>query len=358
MSVESIWVYHNRYYVGVYNYDSYLKQPASVTVTADWSISPAGPLCPLNCSGRGTCNTTGSCECDQGAAGEACQSDLQPLPLGGSVTGTLAPGRWVFYDIFLESATGQRYALCAMVCCQRGHNTQQQNRRPVWDDGLLVTFHTTGGHPLVVAAHNRLPSLGSRDIYFTWHKLWTGEQRFYVKPHELQPGRWMLGIFNMDYYERTSFDYYLSVDTANITGRVLSPFASVGFGVTASLFLFAMFSVFRRILWERHVARYGPVVGTRQQQQRTHHCPTLLHAGWPWKTGACCRLASSQEPHSPPRGSHNTSSTPSPRAHSRQRMCQTAQRHREGTMRGGHLSVCALHQGYDRWFICLVYYHL
>lgn len=92
----------------MYNYDSYLKQPASVSLTADWSMLPAGPLCPLNCSGRGMCNANGSCECNQGAVGDACQSDLQPLPLGGSVSGTLPPGRWVFYDIFLESANGQR----------------------------------------------------------------------------------------------------------------------------------------------------------------------------------------------------------------------------------------------------------
>lgn len=245
--------------MGVYNYDSYLKQPASVTLTADWSLPPAGPLCPLNCSGRGTCNATGTCECDDGAVGDACQSDLQPLPLGGSVSGTLTPGRWVFYDIFLEAANGQRCAWCCDFYVCGGALTTTLIHRPVWDDGLLVTFHTTGGHPIVVAAHNRLPSVGSRDILFTWRKLWTGEQRFYVKPHELQPGRWLLGIFNMDYYERTPFDYYLSVDTANITGRVLSPFASVGFGVTASLFLFAMFSVFRRILWERHVARLVPL---------------------------------------------------------------------------------------------------
>ncbi len=129
------------------------------------------------------------------------------------------------------------------------------NSSPLWDDGLLVTFHTTGGHPIVVAALNRLPTLVSRDILFSWRKLWTGEQRFFVKGRELQAGRWMLGVFNMDYYEHTGFEYYISVDTANLTGKILSPFASVGFGVTASLFLFAMFSVFRRILWERHMAR-------------------------------------------------------------------------------------------------------
>lgn len=189
--------------------------------------------------------------------------------------------------------------------------------RPVWDDGLLVTFHTTGGHPIAVAARNRLPSLGSRDILFTWRKLWTGEQRFYVKPHELQPGRWLLGIFDMDYYERTSFDYYLSVDTANITGRVLSPFASVGFGVTASLFLFAMFSVFRRILWERHVARcvfcircfcrcvYAPLPNTSSTQHghgKRRRAASRLFARRPTATGGCTSAHHQRLPLAPLQG--------------------------------------------------------
>ncbi len=123
---------YHRYYVGVFNYDSYLKEPAQFTLMAEWTLPPTPPPCPLDCSGRGVCNATGMCACDQGAVGDACQFDMQPLVLGGSVSGTLAPGRWVFFDVPLDAGKNERYVygvcdmrgclmlwgyLCVYICC-------------------------------------------------------------------------------------------------------------------------------------------------------------------------------------------------------------------------------------------------
>lgn len=55
------------YYVGVWNMEGReVRQPCNYTLKLTVE-PPGGPLCPLDCSARGSCNaTTGQCTCDAG----------------------------------------------------------------------------------------------------------------------------------------------------------------------------------------------------------------------------------------------------------------------------------------------------
>ena len=55
-----------RYYVGVFNNDLYLQEPAQVEVTARWAAKGAAPLCPWDCTGQGKCLPDSTCRCNPG----------------------------------------------------------------------------------------------------------------------------------------------------------------------------------------------------------------------------------------------------------------------------------------------------
>ena len=61
----------DRYYVGVFNNDLYLQEPAEVQVTARWADKSAQPLCPWNCTYHGQCLPNSACRCNPGAVERA-----------------------------------------------------------------------------------------------------------------------------------------------------------------------------------------------------------------------------------------------------------------------------------------------
>jgi len=81
------------YYIGVFGfreciYELWVNQNAN---------------CPLNCSGHGTCNTNGVCDCSEGWTGDVCNTPLIYLNSGNSAEGYTTLTTWVYYQFSANS---------------------------------------------------------------------------------------------------------------------------------------------------------------------------------------------------------------------------------------------------------------
>mmetsp|Transcript_12582 Transcript_12582/g.37821 ORF Transcript_12582/g.37821 Transcript_12582/m.37821 type:complete len:987 (+) Transcript_12582:235-3195(+) len=221
-------------YISVFDNDVYIQESAHVSLRARYT-KPGDPdpepLCAGNCTYNGVCVQPGTCKCFQGFSGAECQGRLGDLALGGEVTGSLAPGNWAYYQLFL------------------------QDNGPWKKEGLEVQFMASGGHPVLLAQRSGYPTLLHNDFLFrSRDDVSAGEQLFKIGAKDLSAGVYILAVFNMDYFSHSSFDYKLQVARAPGRKFALTPYFSIVIGVTVAVLLCIFLSFLKRFLRTRRRA--------------------------------------------------------------------------------------------------------
>ena len=243
-----------RFYVAVYNADTFLRQAATFTLTARTSlpsmpgVDSGTPLCPAQCNGRGACIgpdrvgvvPIGTCRCEVGYAGEFCEGTRVATTLGQTETGALAPGEWAYVVVDLTDAVASA--------------------------GVLIHFEWNGlGHPgLLFKAGNceggadsgGCPSLLDGDAVALSTTQHVATRKSYrISPDQLNGGggKYTVGLYNFNYYKDDVLEYAIRIemDDSNAYVMVSPGFMTVVLVIIMSMFLCMLLSVCRRFMMRR-----------------------------------------------------------------------------------------------------------
>jgi len=246
------------YYVAVFNNDIYLRETATYRIRVQVSPSRAeSPLCPLNCSyPQGVCQdipdgislTTSDfqCKCAEGYAGSMCEGRLESLGINKRMSGVLWPGQWIFFELDLNGASNSALS-----------------------SGLFIHLSKNGGYPVLVSKKDTIPSLLDNEFIFNMEYDVTVEERFKLDPSDLSPGKFYLGIFNMDYYVHSKSEFQILVYLATDEQPVINLTMLIVIGLFCLVVLCIFMSICRRMMFNTAAnqldLRHG-VDGTEMQQ--------------------------------------------------------------------------------------------
>ena len=117
--------------------------------SATYNLTASAIACPLNCSGVGACSANGSCACQPGWIGNACESPLFDLGSGGGVlTAELLPGSWLYVLVTFPDSSG-------------GGGSAWSVSGPSGTPRVDVTLQHSGASPVLLLRAGEPPSLTS-----------------------------------------------------------------------------------------------------------------------------------------------------------------------------------------------------
>jgi len=79
------------------------KSPAHPLMSQSLIKSCLKVECPNNCSGVGSCGSTGSCSCPDGFHGLDCSLYMKDMENGNNYSGTISPNSWIYYKFNISA---------------------------------------------------------------------------------------------------------------------------------------------------------------------------------------------------------------------------------------------------------------
>lgn len=211
--------------VGIFNNDADFSEEAIYNITVRSTQGDGlGLLCPLNCSyPRGHCSSQGNssvCLCKSGFAGRFCEGTLAVAALSVPVKIRLLPGMWAYVEYVFNERI----------------------------EDVIIGFEHKGGQTILVALEDNTPTLSHNSYRFTSPP--SNETQlglFSLKSMKQSQGRYVFGIYNMNYNVHSASDISLTFSLAEDDAIFISPLLAVLIAVVGSLVLCLCFGIYRAL---------------------------------------------------------------------------------------------------------------
>ena len=264
------------WWIGVYNNAPATSNISSTNLTlrARWqvsnSLSSASSLCPLDCSGQGSCTSPQiyasdsmqplfQCNCNQRYGGPFCQGLITTptisdgYPLYDSAVATLQPGAWQFYSV-------------------QGLNGGSSNQ-PNFFIEFSSNASPSGQTPFLTFAPYVTNSVGN--LYFRSDLSYViTKSSSYTIPTNRNRNNWVFGVYNSNISSTSTLTfrlkvYYPTATVAPATGPTMLQLIVIG-GVSGFVLLLLIFMVIKLLLMRRYIYQRQEIILVQQQMQARH----------------------------------------------------------------------------------------